>query len=145
MKTVEKDTERKTKGRVLIIDDEPDIITYLSTLLEENGFESVSAREADEGMRAALETKPDLVCLDIMMPKKTGLALFKALREEPKLRNTPALIVSAFSRNKDLSAAQLAEIFAGDGISPPEGYIEKPIDRKSFVETVERIIQARSR
>ena len=65
------------KSRVLIIDDEPDIVTYLKLLLEENGYAADAAASAEEGLALVAERPPDLILLDIMMPRMTGLAFYR--------------------------------------------------------------------
>ena len=84
------------KKKVLILDDEPHVVTYLATLLQDNGYETVDARNGKEGMEKAKADKPDLVCLDITMPEKSGVAVYRMLREEGRLRSVPVIRVHCF-------------------------------------------------
>ena len=97
-------------GTVLVIDDELDIVDYLATVLEEHGYRAVTATDADHGMQSARNARPDLITLDIMMPKKTGAALIKELDQDPDLCLIPVLVVSAFSKSRDLPPQQFREI-----------------------------------
>ncbi|MBW2350305.1 MAG: response regulator, partial [Deltaproteobacteria bacterium] len=63
--------------KILIVDDEPDIIAFISVVLEENGYSSISASNGIEGLELLRKEKPDLVLLDLMMPKKSGIAMFQ--------------------------------------------------------------------
>ena len=67
--------------RVLVIDDEPDQTTYLSTLLQDKGWETRTANSADEGLALAQEEVPDVILLDVMMPERGGLSTLIALRK----------------------------------------------------------------
>ncbi|MFO8173046.1 MAG: response regulator, partial [Longimicrobiales bacterium] len=66
--------------RVLVVDDDENTRRFLSVALEANGYEAVTAEDGDDGLRKVQEEKPDLILLDVMMPKKTGFVLFKQLR-----------------------------------------------------------------
>ena len=90
--------------RILVIDDEPPILTYLTTVLEDHGFEIRSATDAESGMTAALAFPPDLICLDIMMPKRSGLALYQELKRHPATRPVP-VASSAEARSTGSRAA----------------------------------------
>ena len=133
---MEKETCENGPGRgkkVLVIDDEPDIVTYLSVLLEDNGFQVECVTDADKAVAEAERFLPDLILLDIMMPKKTGLAIYKMLRSDPRLELIPVIIVSAFSRVKDFPARDFDELVSKAGMPQPAGYIEKPINRKLLI------------
>ncbi|MEW5945351.1 MAG: response regulator [bacterium] len=138
--TLEKGEKAFSKGRVLVVDDEPDIVEYLTTLLQENGYETEHAGDADEGMLKTRGFSPHLICMDIMMPKKTGLAMLRTLRRDPGLRQIPVMLVTAFGKTSDFSFVQLKELVAGEGMTPPDACMEKPIDRNLFIETVGRLI-----
>ena len=129
------------KSRVLIIDDEPDIVTYLKLLLEENGYAADAAASAEEGLALVAERPPDLILLDIMMPRMTGLAFYRELKQMPGFAHIPAVIVSAFSRTRDFPAQQFDEFLAENDIPKPAAFIEKPIERESFLKTVEAVIR----
>ena len=89
------------RARILVIDDEPSIVAYLTTLLEDEGYETRSASDAESGMALARECEPDLICLDIMMPKRTGIALYRMMRRDPDLEQVPVLFVSGYTQAHD--------------------------------------------
>jgi CheY-like chemotaxis protein len=124
---------------VLVVDDEPDVVTYLCTLLKENGFATVPAEDAASGMARAREFHPDLVCLDILMPDKSGVLMYQELKTDPSLRSIPVLIVTGF-RMKDRPMVEFRALLEGKGLPSPAGYIEKPMDRDLFLRMVNGIV-----
>lgn len=124
-------------GPVLVIDDNPDNRLFLSALLRENGYDVLTAGNADEGLERMRESRPALVCLDIRMPGKSGLVLYETMRRDDALRDTPVFFVSAFGRPEDFSPARFAKVVAGADLPPPQAFFEKPIDPEAFVRAVE--------
>ena len=96
-------TEQKAgaKKKILIIDDERSVVTYLETLLEDNGYETVSAEDGRIGFEKAKSEKPDLVCLDITMPQESGIRFYRNLKDDPELGSTPVVVVTAVTGDAD--------------------------------------------
>ena len=103
--------------KILIADDEPDILEIISYNLELHGYEVVTAKDGDEAIKLANETTPDLIILDIMMPKKNGIEVCKYLRSQPKFQET--IIVFLTALNDELSHVRGLEFGADDFISKP--------------------------
>ena len=80
--------------KILVVDDEPDILTFLCTLLRKNGYDVCEACDGVEGMKKVLEEKPDLVCLDLLMPEKTGIKMYREMRKDELLKNLPVIMVT---------------------------------------------------
>ena len=123
--------------KIMVIDDEPDVITYLTTLLEENGYQTDSARDGVEGLKKIKENRPDLVCLDILMPEKSGIGLYRELRKDEGLKGIPVVIVTGF-RGDEHPLMDFKEFLYKRSVPGPEGYLEKPIDRQKFLEIIEK-------
>jgi len=87
--------------KLLIVDDEPDIISLLKLVLEAEGYQVVPALSGDEALRLAEVEAPDLVLLDLMMPGKSGLEICRYLKNQPRTRHTPVIIFSALGRDVD--------------------------------------------
>jgi CheY-like chemotaxis protein len=81
--------------RILIVDDEPDIVSYLEMILQDNGFETETAGNGNEALDKARKNRPDLVTLDISMPEASGTRFYKELRTDPSTRTIPVFIVTA--------------------------------------------------
>ena len=126
--------------KIMVIDDEPDIITYMTTLLEENGYETDSAKDGIEGLKKIKEYKPDLVCLDILMPEKSGIGLYRELRKDEELKGIPVIIVTGF-KGDDNPLLTFKEFLYKRSVPGPEGYLEKPIDQKEFLDTIKEKIK----
>lgn len=122
--------------KILIVDDEPDVLTYFTTLLEEAGYQVFQADNADEALRLAKKEMPQLICLDIMMPKKSGLAFYKELKQLPELKDIPIAIVSALISSREFSH-EFRKYVPERAIPEPELIIDKPIKPNSFVEKIQ--------
>ncbi|MGD9210769.1 MAG: response regulator [Desulfobacteraceae bacterium] len=112
--------------KILIIDDDPMVIQYLSTLLQDNGYETCSAVSSQEGMEMVKNEKPDLITLDLEMPGDWGSRFYRNLRKDKDLRNTPIIVISGIDGDhavKD-AVAFLAKPFDADKLL---GIIKKTI------------------
>jgi CheY-like chemotaxis protein len=120
----------ETTKTILIVDDDPDARTYLTTVLEDNGFATLSAKDGTEALKRIEEKRPDLVALDIAMPEKSGVAVYRALKENERLKNLPVIIITGMSEDfkKFISTRRQ--------VPPPEGYISKPVDVEQFMKMV---------
>jgi two-component system alkaline phosphatase synthesis response regulator PhoP len=103
--------------KILIADDEADILEIVSYNLELHGYQIFTARDGDQALKMAKEVHPDLIILDIMMPKKNGIEVCKILRTQPEFKNT--LIVFLTALNDELSHVKELEFGADDFISKP--------------------------
>lgn len=132
--------EESSVPLVVIVDDEVDITTYLRFALEEHGFR-VAAYSDAESAEAALEVvEPSAICLDLLMPKHSGLSLYKAIVESPRLCRCPVVIMSGLAVRDDLAGLLLR---AG-GLPWPAAFIDKPIDIDAFISTLESLLSART-
>lgn len=121
------------KKKVLIIDDELDVIAYLRAVLEDNDYECLVARDAESGFEIIKSETPDLVCLDIMMPGESGISLYLKLCENKKLCTIPVFFISGMVKEEEFDFRNLVP---NRNVPRPKRYIEKPIDVESFIEMV---------
>jgi CheY-like chemotaxis protein len=119
--------------KVLVIDDQPDIVAYLEALLQDNGYEVTTAFDGIEGVNKAKENKPDLITLDVTMPGKSGIAVFHELRNTPDLQDVPVFIVTGVIDFRQLMYQRTVEA--------PDGFMQKPINKDVFLMTVERLTE----
>jgi DNA-binding response OmpR family regulator len=122
------------KKKVLIVDDEPDVVTFLSSLLEDNGFEALSARDGEEGFRKTRAEHPDLISLDISMPHESGVRMYRDVVETAETADIPVIIVTGISRDFKQF------IYGRKHLKPPDGYFEKPIDKEEFLAKVKSLV-----
>jgi CheY-like chemotaxis protein len=135
------DGKTKRDKTILIIDDEPDIVTYLRLLLENHGYEVISASDGQEGLDLAKREKPDLVCLDIMMPRKTGVALYQEIKTDPKLKKTPCIIISAYESAYSFKGRAFRRLVQDRSIPEPLRFFEKPIDVPVFLGFIDGVFK----
>ena len=122
--------------KILIIDDEPDIVIYLKVLLENSGYSVITASNGQEGFELARTETPDLVCLDIMMPRKTGVALYQEIKMDPKLKKLPCIIISAYESAYSFKGQAFRRLVQDRTIPEPLKFFEKPIDVNVFLEFI---------
>jgi CheY-like chemotaxis protein len=113
--------------RILIVDDEADVRSYIEALLQDNGYETAVATDGDEAMPKVRDFKPDLISLDIIMPNETGQKFYRELCRDSEFGKIPVIIVSGVTRYK--------ELFARDHKTMPKpfAFIEKPIEREFYL------------
>ena len=109
--------------KILVIDDEEDVVTFLTTILRKNGYETVTATNGVEGLEIAKREKPDLVTLDLLMPKQTGTGFYKNLVKDEELGSIPVIIISGLA-GRNLAVRKPAAVF------------DKPIDPDAFIAAV---------
>ncbi len=96
-------TRKKKKGRILVVDDEPGMRGLLSKNLSLRGFEINEAADGMEGYKAITKKRPDLVILDVIMPKMGGFTLLKRVKKDPKYSDIPVIMLTARSGAEDLN------------------------------------------
>jgi len=118
--------------KVLIADDEPDIVEILKYNLSKEGYQVVTAKDGDEALDKAKLTQPDLVVLDIMMPKKTGVEVCEIMRAQPVFKDTLILFLTAL--NDESTQIKGLETGADD-------YVSKPVSPKVFLSRVNALLR----
>jgi CheY-like chemotaxis protein len=121
--------------KILIIDDEKDMRVYLEAVFRKAGYETETAADGDQGVWLAEAKQPDLITLDVLMPKKSGVKAYRGLRSSDKTASIPIIVLTGLTRSDD---------FFGDfgELPKPEAVVEKPIKREEFLETVKGLIGA---
>ncbi len=115
------------KKRILIVDDDPNILDYLEALFNDNGYEAFTARDAKEGLQIAMEKKPDLITLDIEMPGDWGPRFYRQMIQEKELKNVPVIVISGLSGNSYAIPKAIASV-------------KKPFDREELLSIVKDAI-----
>ncbi|RLB56890.1 MAG: hypothetical protein DRI90_18380 [Deltaproteobacteria bacterium] len=122
------------QGRVvLVVDDEDDARTFLTTVLEDAGAKTIEATDGDEALAKAKAEKPDIITLDLSMPGKDGVDAFVELREEPEVRDIPVCVITGHP--------EFRKVIYDRPTSPPEGYMDKPVDEDALVKNLRRILE----
>jgi len=125
----------------LVIDDEPDITTYLETLLSDNGWRVRIANSAEDGLALANEEAPDIVLLDVMMPERGGLSTLVALRKGEVTKTVPVVLVTGVQD----SLTQDFEAYLGRIKNyHPDAYVQKPIEPELLLAKLDEVMAASS-
>jgi CheY-like chemotaxis protein len=132
--------EPSPKRKVLVIDDEPHVVTYLETLLQDHGYATLSAGNGREAMEKTRQEKPDLICLDITMPEQSGIRYYRDLKEDPELKAIPVLVVTAVTGYGGDPEPFRHFLSTRRHVPPPEGFFSKPIDRDEFLAAVKKLL-----
>jgi len=122
-------------ARIAVVDDDPDIVALVKATLKSRGYEVTTAPDGEDGLRLIRSTKPDLVILDLMMPKVSGLEVVRRLREEPETRDIPIVVLSAIGEKSDKP-----EEFWRVGLGA-EDFISKPFEPLALLGRVEYVLR----
>ncbi len=123
--------DARTQRKILIVDDTPDIITFLSVRLRAEGFDVYSAFSGIEGIEKAKEIQPDLIILDVVMPQLNGFQVCRKLKSFPEFTNTPIVFLTAKNQPSDR--------FWGMEVGA-SAYLTKPVDLRELSKTVKKLL-----
>lgn len=144
--------------KILIVDDDESTRKFLSVALEENGYEPITAENGRVGLEKIQTENPELVILDVMMPKKTGFVLIKQLRRDEKYKNLPVIMLTGVAEVlEDLDAEsedtherpfdslreamrKTIKQMRDEGLLRPDMFIDKPIDLDLIISKVKELI-----
>lgn len=120
--------------KILVVDDEPDMRTFLTTVLEDNGYRHETAKDGEEAMALIEADPPDLVALDVTMPNKSGVSVYRALKSDDRYKHIPVIFITGVTDEFKKFISTRTQV------PPPEGYISKPVDHDQFVEMLEKLL-----
>jgi CheY-like chemotaxis protein len=119
-------------ARILVVEDDPQNLYLVKYLLEKSGHEVVVARDGEEGVAMAKETQPDLVLMDMLLPKMDGYAATRAIKDDDAIGETNVVALTAYSMKGDRARVMEAGC---------AGYIPKPLDPSSFVSEISKYLE----
>ena len=125
----------KRQKTVLVVDDEADVRQYLSMALSDAGFEVLTACDGDEALEQITKRPVDLVSLDLIMPRKSGVKFYRELQKDSRWSGIPVLVVTGHARD-ELGRADLKELT----MSGPGVYLEKPVKPRNYVAAVKKLL-----
>ncbi|MFC1513743.1 PleD family two-component system response regulator [candidate division KSB1 bacterium] len=144
--------------KVLVVDDEVNTVKFLTTALQENGYETIYAYDGKVGFELIEKENPDLVLLDVMMPKKTGFTLIKQLRRDERYKDLPVIMLTGVAEvledldedSEDTHERPFDSLrealrknirhMRDEGLLKPDMFIDKPIDPEEVIEKVQELI-----
>jgi len=119
--------------KILVVDDEPDILTFIAAVLEDQGATVIQAADGEQALALTIREKPDLVTLDLSMPGKNGGYVFEEIRNNPEVASTKVCIITG--------KPELRRLIYERPVAPPDGYLDKPINEESLLTNVRMILE----
>ncbi len=113
--------------KILIVDDEPDVREYLTSYLEDEGYETRSAEDGNVAMDRVAEERPDLILLDLQMPEQTGTGLYRTLHHKSEFKDIPVIVISGMA-GRDVAVSKSVPVF------------EKPIEKENLLSAIKKIL-----
>jgi two-component system phosphate regulon response regulator PhoB len=126
--------------KVLVIDDDPDVRYFSVTSLEEAGLIVLEAGDGAEGRAMAKAEIPDLILLDVMMPRESGIRLYRDLKTDVALRHIPIVILSGIGEKSFLKSQQALVEEGQAPVPAPAAYLEKPVPAETLITVIQRIL-----
>ncbi len=120
---------------VLIVDDDPDMVETVGMMLESKGYEVGKAYDGIEGEQSIKQRRPDLLVLDVMMPRKNGYVLCSELKKNKETKNIPVILLTAVGE----AVTSTTYSHADGKATEAEDYIPKPVDVQVLVDSIERL------
>lgn len=126
--------------KVLVVDDDPDVRVFSVAVLEENGYTPLEAANGEEGMKIVKKESPDLIILDILMPRESGIRLYRNLKTNKSLKHIPVVVLSGIAEKSFQRSQKALTEFGGESVPEPEAYLEKPVKAELLADTIKKVI-----
>jgi twitching motility two-component system response regulator PilH len=126
--------------KVLVVDDDPDVRLFSVTVLEENGYTPLEAEDGESGLKIIKAEKPDLVILDVLMPRQSGVRLYRELKTTKALKDLKVIILSGIAKKTFLRSQKALTEFGGAEIPEPEIYLEKPVEPDELADVIKQVL-----
>jgi two-component system phosphate regulon response regulator PhoB len=126
--------------KVLVVDDDPDVRLFNVTVVEENGYTPLEASNGEEGLKILKEERPDLVILDVLMPRQSGIRLYRELKTDKSLKDIKVILLSGIAEKTFLRSQKALTEFGGEDIPAPEIYLEKPVEPEELAEAIKKFL-----
>jgi twitching motility two-component system response regulator PilH len=127
--------------KVLVVDDDPDVRLFSITVLEENGYTPLEATNGEEGMQIIVKEHPDLIILDVLMPRESGIRLYRQLQTDNKLKQIPIILLSGITRKSFLRSQKALTEFGGEPVPEPRIYLEKPVEPEELAAAIQEALK----
>ena len=122
------------KKKILIVDDEPDMVEWLIAFFQDNGFDTIFAYDGFDGFEKVKAEKPDLITLDISMEKESGIKMFRKLHDDETTAGIPVVMLTGVSTDFKRFISTRKQV------DPPQAYFEKPVDREALLKKVRELL-----
>jgi twitching motility two-component system response regulator PilH len=126
--------------KVLVVDDDPDVRLFNTTVIEECGYSALEAENGEDGLAKVKQEHPDLVLLDVLMPRQSGIRFYRELKTDPDLAKVRVVLLSGIAKKTFLRSQKALTEFGGAAVPEPEYYLEKPVEPEELTRTLKRIL-----
>ena len=126
--------------KVLIVDDDPDVRLFNATVVEESGYIPIEAANGEEGLKLVKKDRPDLVILDVLMPKQSGIRLYRELKTNKSLTGIPVIMLSGVAKRTFLRSQKALTEFGDKPVPEPENYLEKPVEPEELAREIKKLL-----
>lgn len=126
--------------KILVVDDDPDVRLFNTTVVEENGYIPLEAANGEEGLKIIKEQKPSLVILDVLMPRQSGIRLYRELKTDKTLKDIQVIILSGIAKKTFLRSQKALTEFGGESVPEPETYLEKPVEPDELAGAIKKYL-----
>lgn len=126
--------------KVLVVDDDPDVRLFNTTVVEECGYTPLEAANGEEGLKLLKAEKPDLVILDVLMPKQSGIRLYRELKTNKDLKHIKIIVLSGIAKKTFLRSQKALTEFGGEEVPEPAVYLEKPVEPEELVRELKNML-----
>jgi len=130
-----------SQKKVLVVDDDPDVRLFNTTVVEENGYIPIEATNGEEGLKKLKEEKPDLVILDVLMPRQSGIRLYRELKTDRAFKNVNVIMLSGIAQKTFLRSQKALTEFGGEAVPEPEVYLEKPVEPEELAAAIKKFLE----
>jgi len=129
----------KEKKKVLIVDDEPDMRSFISNLLDSENFKPILAKDKTEGIEKALREKPAVIILDMMMPGESGLQMYHNIKREERLKRVPVIMLSTLDKETFFKFHTLLGAYSHKTEPETDIYLKKPLEAEDLLRIVREL------
>lgn len=126
--------------KVLVVDDDPDVRMFNATVVEECGHTPIEATNGEEGLKLAKSEKPDLVILDVLMPRQSGIRLYRELKTDSTFKDLQIIMLSGIAKRTFLRSQKALTEFGDEAVPEPEVYLEKPVEPEELAEEINKLL-----
>ena len=134
--------ESVTRKHVLIVEDEPDFAALLQSIVEKAGYTATTAYNCEDALSEARKARPDLITLDIQMPKKSGVYFYRELKTTEDFHDIPVIVVTGIMQHDVEMERVIRSFLETPHMAHPEAYVEKPVDGPHFLKTIEEVLSS---
>ncbi len=136
--------QQETPKRVLVVEDEADFAALMESMLRGLGYDVSVACDGVEALSQVQNSAPDVITLDIMMPRRSGALFYRQLKSQEALRNIPVIVVTGLRREEPEWDGIIRSFLEFEHVPRPQAYLDKPVERDVLGKLIDEVLAQRS-